>query len=85
MTPNSHQAFEHIARHRVGPDEAEDAVLDPGRVSFSARRGRIGFIGTTEAGRVLVVILDRKKDLWRVVTARDATPNEKKSYRRRQR
>ncbi len=74
-----------IARHGIDLDEAEDAVLDPGRVSFPARSRRVGFIGMTEAGRVLVVILDRKRDLWRVVTARDASLNEKKSYRRRQR
>ncbi len=77
--------LDHIARHGIDPDEAEDAVLDPGRVTFPARRGRVGYIGMTEVGRVLVVILDRKKNLWRVVTARDAGPNEKKSYRRRQR
>lgn len=77
--------LDHIARHGVDPDEAEDAVLDPDRVSFPARSGRVGYIGATEAGRVLVVILDRKGDRWRVVTARDASPNEKKSYRRRQR
>jgi uncharacterized DUF497 family protein len=77
--------LDHIARHGVEPDEAEDAVLDAGRVTFPARRGRVGYIGMTGAGRVLVVILDRKGDLWRVVTARDASPNEKKSYRRRQR
>lgn len=61
--------LDHIARHGVYPVEAEDAVLDPGRVSFSARHGRMGFIGRTEAGRVLVVILDRRNGLWRVVTA----------------
>ena len=77
--------LDHIARHGVDPGEAEDAVLDPGRVTFPARLGRVGFIGMTEAGRMLVVILDRKQDLWRVVTARDASSNEKKSYRRRQR
>lgn len=77
--------LDHIARHGVDPGEAEDAVLDPDRVSFPARLGRVGFIGMTEAGRVLVVILDRKRGLWRVATARDASSNEKKSYRRRQR
>jgi uncharacterized DUF497 family protein len=77
--------LDHIAHHGVDSVEAEETVLDPGRVSFAARRGRVGFIGVTEAGRVLVVILERRRDLWRVVTARDASPNEKKSYRRRQR
>lgn len=77
--------LDHVARHGVDPGEAEDAIMDSGRVSFPARLGRVGFIGMTEAGRVLVVILDQKQDFWRVVTAQDASPNEKRSYRRRQR
>lgn len=74
----------HIAEHDVEPWEAEDAMLDPGRVSFPAHSGRRGFIGKTEDGRYLVVIAEHDQQLWRVVTARDASPNEKKSYRRRQ-
>lgn len=76
--------LDHIARHGVDPVEAEDAVLAPSRVSFPAKLGRVGFIGMTENGRMLVVILDRRRSLWRVITARGASPNEKKSYRRRQ-
>ena len=68
--------LDHIFRHGVDPIKAEDAVSDPGRVSFSARSRRVGFIGVTEAGRVLVVILDRRRGLWRVATARDVSPNE---------
>lgn len=76
---------EHIARHGVEPREAEEAVGDPGRVTRGRRGGRLVVIGTTEAGRVLVV-LDREDDgVWRVVTARDSSQNEKRSYRRRRR
>lgn len=57
--------LDHIARHGVDPIEAEDAVSDPDRVSFPARPRRIGFIGVTEAGRVLVVILDRNRGVAR--------------------
>lgn len=73
----------HIARHGVKPWEAEDAVLDSGRVPFSAHSGRLGFIGKTEEGRYLVVIVERRGQSWRVVTACNASPNEKLSYRRR--
>lgn len=76
----------HIARHGLSQDETEDAVEDPNRVAFSAHGGKVGFIGKTSGGRVLVVILQRKSaGVWRPVTARDAGPNEKKSYRRRTR
>ena len=78
--------IEHIARHGVQPWEAEEAVGDPGRVTRRRRGGRLAVIGATEAGRVLVVILDREdNDVWRVVTARDSSQNEKRSYRRRRR
>ncbi len=78
---------EHIARHGVEPGEAEEAALDPGRVVVRrSRGGRLALIGMTEAGRVLVVALDREASgLWRVVTARNASQNEKMSYRRRRR
>lgn len=81
---------DHIARHDVEPWEAEEAVADVGRVSLPSRgRPRAGAIGMTEDGRVLVVIVERVEraegPMRRVVTARDATNNEKGSYRRRSR
>ncbi len=77
---------EHIARHDVDPYEAEEAVQDPGSIHWRTREGRFFYIGMAENGRVLVVILDRKgRHLWRVATAREAIPKERKAYRRRNR
>lgn len=82
---------DHIARHRVETWEAEEAVADGERAPFSVRGGdRAGAIGVTEDGRVLVVIVERVERegagrIRRVVTARDATENEKRIYGRRQR
>jgi uncharacterized DUF497 family protein len=76
---------EHLALHDVQVWEAEEATADRHRVSFPAHSGRIGFIGQTEDGRFLVVIIERRARLWRVVTARDATPAEKRAYRRHNR
>ncbi len=74
----------HIAQHGVSEAEFEEAATDPQRVSFSAHSGNLGYIGKTAEGRVLVVILQRlAKHTWRPVTARDSSPKEKKSYRRR--
>jgi uncharacterized DUF497 family protein len=42
-------------------------------------------IGATEDGRILVVVMERGGGTTRVVTARDASKNEKRSYRRRKR
>ncbi|MBA2692936.1 MAG: BrnT family toxin [Rubrobacter sp.] len=77
--------IEHIVRHGVDTWEAEDAVWDPGRVPFPAHGGRAGVIGATEDGRILVVVMERGGGTTRVVTARDASKNEKRSYRRRKR
>lgn len=82
--------IDHIARHDVEPWEAEEAVADFGRVPIPARgRSRAGAICMTEVGRTLVVIVERVEraegPMRRVVTARDATNNEKGIYRRRSR
>jgi uncharacterized protein len=74
--------IDHIAQHRVEPSEAEEAVLDRHRAPFPAHSGRYGTIGRTEDGRLLVVIAERCGLSWRVVTARDATPTERRAYRR---
>lgn len=81
---------EHIARHEVECWEAEEAVADGNRVSFSAHgKDRAGAIGVTQDGRVLVVIVEQTKrrvgTVRRVVTARDAAEGEKRAYRRRNR
>jgi uncharacterized DUF497 family protein len=77
---------EHIARHRVEPEEAEEAILDPRRVGVPAYstedERRLGFIGATEAGRVLFVVITRRGPSWRVVTARDATDRARRRYHR---
>jgi uncharacterized protein len=76
--------IEHIARHNVDPEEAEEAFLDPVRVRFGAHSGNLGIIGSTDEGRRLVVIYVKKEgDKYRVITARDANEDEKKQYKRR--
>ncbi|GAA5513652.1 hypothetical protein Dcar01_02396 [Deinococcus carri] len=78
---------EHIARHDVEPEEAEEAATDPRRLAAPAYRAQNGerrqaVTGKTEGGRILTVILTRRGDLFRVVTAREANPSERRAYRR---
>ena len=83
---DEHNVGHIVAKHHVDPREAEEAVRDPDRAPFTAREGRTGFIGMTDDGRVLVVILERRgRGAWRVVTARDAGSKEKRAYRRHNR
>jgi uncharacterized DUF497 family protein len=77
----------HIARHGVRPEEAEEALTDPRRLVLRIRsqRGeeRWAALGTTEAGRILFVVFTRRRGRVRAITARDATPEEKRRYRKR--
>jgi len=76
----------HVARHSVTREEAEEAARDPDRFVIPAYRlgaeKRSGIVGATTAGRLLAVILARRGDRLRVVTARSATDTERRRYRR---
>lgn len=75
---------EHIARHGVYPDEAEEAFWDDYRLPFHAHSGHRGLIGATEEGRRLVVIFIKKEgNRIRVITARNAVDHEKRLYNKR--
>jgi uncharacterized DUF497 family protein len=77
---------DHLARHGVTPDEAEEALLDPRRIGASPyntmTEPRSAVIGATEDGRVLFVVLTRREGDVRVIAARDATSKERRRYRR---
>jgi uncharacterized DUF497 family protein len=70
--------------HGVRPEEA---LTDPRRLVLRIRsqRGeeRWAALGATEAGRILFVVFTRRRGRVRVITARDATPEEKRRYRKR--
>ncbi|MDL2342660.1 BrnT family toxin [Deinococcus sp. MIMF12] len=77
---------EHIARHGIEPEEAEEALGDPHVVKGQAHRRdsqepRAAVLGQTEFGRLLFVVFTVRAGRLRVVTARDATVNEKRRYR----
>ena len=76
----------HVARHSVEWWEAEEALLDTGRVGSTAynMRGEVRWValGATEAGRILFVVFTRRGGRIRIVTARDAEIKEKRRYRR---
>lgn len=75
----------HIAQHGLEPEGVEDALLDPEGVPAAAYNSggerRSGFVGATEAGRILYVVYTKRGGVVRVVTARDANPREKRRYR----
>jgi hypothetical protein len=69
-------------RHGLSWEEVEEACLARAR---HVRRGRDGLylvFSTTEAGRhVLVVLAAHGGNTWKLVTAREMTPRERRLYR----
>jgi uncharacterized DUF497 family protein len=74
-------------QHRVTPEEAEDVFFheplvvrgDPGH---SAREKRYYALGQTGAGRRLFVAFTIRRELIRVISARDMNRNETEAYGR---
>jgi uncharacterized DUF497 family protein len=75
---------EHIARHRVEPEEVEEVFTEQPLIR-RARDGRYLALGRTEAGRLLAVVFVRLPAgrQLRVITARDMNSAERDDYRRR--
>lgn len=74
---------EHVARHGVHLDDVEDVVFGTPFVT-RGREGTYRFVGQTRGGRFLTVVLVRREaSLFAVVTARDATPEGRRAFRRR--
>lgn len=49
----------HVARHRVSPQEAEEAILDPDAILPEIQawdEERVESVGATAGGRILVVV-----------------------------
>ena len=73
---------EHVGRHQVLPEEAEEVFLG----KWAVRRARGGYytaLGKTLAGRYLFVVYSvLGEGTIRVITARDMSTQERKRYRR---
>jgi uncharacterized DUF497 family protein len=71
------------SRHGVPFDEVEEACYSQHRHVRRGRQGLHKVFSQTEAGRHLLVVLsDLGGGVWRVVTSREMTPQERRLYRR---
>ena len=75
--------IQHIARHDVAPEEAEQVIqnepVDAG-VALRNNEERTLHLGETNVGRVLFVVATERMGLIRVVTARPARRSERDFY-----
>jgi uncharacterized DUF497 family protein len=78
---------DHVRRHGVEPEEAEEAVNDPLRRLAPAyntpTERRRAVLGSTNEGRILFVVMTDRAGRTRVLSARDADEHEKRRFRRR--
>lgn len=76
--------LEHIARHKVFPDEVEDVAFDDEPWIRKGKKGTRYMLGYTIAGRYLFVIyVLRGKGVARVITAMDMDHKTRKLYLKR--
>ncbi len=76
----------HIGRHNVTPLEAEQVLYSQPRLTVSGRDGTTEVLGQTDAGRLLLVVVTEASDGRDfVITARDMTATEKRTFRERSR
>jgi uncharacterized DUF497 family protein len=76
----------HLARHGVTADEFEEAFWsEPEWRPAQGQNDRMIGFARTSSGRILMMVIEpweNSDGLWSPVTARDATPREKKRYLR---
>jgi len=75
--------IEHIARHNVEPDEVWDVCNDPMHFAHREGKKRYRLYGRTLYGRNLFIVLEQvEKTVFKIITAREMTNNEKRNFRR---
>lgn len=76
--------IEHIARHNITPEEAEQVMLNEPfdtHVEFRNGERRTAHLGETDEGRVIFVFVTERNGKIRVVTAYDADHKARRYYR----
>ena len=79
------KAKANLKKHRVGFDEATTVFTDPYSMTIhdpdhSADEQRYIDIGTSDKGRVLVVVYAERGSNIRIVSCRKTTPSERELY-----
>ncbi|MGH3860103.1 hypothetical protein [Actinokineospora sp.] len=76
-------SVDHIARHDVTLDEVREAILERPYWQTEGKGNTVLIFGRTYAGRYLFVVAADDDGEAFVVTARDMTPGEKKTFQRK--
>ncbi len=72
----------HIARHNITPYEVEQALYTRPRLAVPGRENTTEVLGITTVGRYLLVVVTEAADgRDYIITARDMSPTEKRTFR----
>lgn len=79
------KAKRNLDKHGVSFEEASSVFVDPLYIDFydpdhSTDEPRYLIIGTSEAGRLLIVSYTERADVVRLISAREVTSVERKAY-----
>ena len=82
---DNHKATENLRRHNVSFEEARTVFSDFLSLTIpdplhSEKEERLIIIGYSEKQRLLVVVHTERGDVIRIISARQATPYERKTY-----
>ena len=79
---DARKAATNVQKHGVTFEEASEAFRDPLNESFQDRDNppNMILIGRSTRGLLYVVYVERTEDLIRIISARRATPRERKNY-----
>ncbi len=79
------KAKTNLAKHKVSFDEAQTLFDDPlflifADIDHSFEENRFIIMGESKNGRLLVVSFTERENITRLISARTATPLERKNY-----
>jgi uncharacterized DUF497 family protein len=81
------KAKENRVKHGVSFPDAEPVLFDPNAITREDERAegeqRFVTVGLDALGRVLVVVYTYREETIRIISARQATRNERRTYERR--
>ena len=84
VTWDSKKAESNFKKHKIRFSDAEMALYDPFAMTLEeqivAAQQRFVSIGSDAVGRVIVIVYSYRADTIRLISARKATPSERKQY-----
>ncbi len=70
------------SKHGVSPEEVEEAFFNTPYQVLRAEEGKYKWLGRSDNGRYLMIVLVRQGNYIKVITARDMNDSERRLYAR---